>query len=139
MMTERAAGRLAFLGTVPKRGTKDVLDEAREAFAAYRGLGKDIIEDLIREIEALRSERDGILALLRAPGDEFVLAVYRKADSLTYADLSLSGTSAVMRAIAALQPTGGTTCTMLWHLGQARMSPITDSSLTLSRARQVVH
>ena len=34
---------------------------------------------------------------------------------------------------------GRTTCTMLPHLGQARISPITDSSLTLSRARQVVH
>ncbi len=37
------------------------------------------------------------------------------------------------------QPKGGTTCTMLPHLGQARIWPITDSSLTLSRAWQVVH
>jgi hypothetical protein len=37
------------------------------------------------------------------------------------------------------QSTGGTICTMLPHLGQARISPITDSSLTLSRERQVVH
>lgn len=37
------------------------------------------------------------------------------------------------------QPTGGTTCTMLPHLGHMRISPITDPSLTLSRARQVVH
>jgi hypothetical protein len=36
------------------------------------------------------------------------------------------------------QPIGGTTCTMLLHLGQARMSPIADSSRTLSRALQVV-
>jgi len=36
------------------------------------------------------------------------------------------------------QPTGGTTCTMLLHLGQDRMLPITDSSLTTSRALHVV-
>ena len=37
------------------------------------------------------------------------------------------------------QPTGGTICTMLPHLGQATMSPMADSSLTLSRAWHVVH
>lgn len=37
------------------------------------------------------------------------------------------------------QPTGGTICTMLPHFGQATMSPMADSSLTLSRAWQVVH
>jgi hypothetical protein len=36
------------------------------------------------------------------------------------------------------QSTGGTTCTMLPQRGQFRMLPTTDSSLTLSRARQVV-
>ncbi|HTM53222.1 MAG TPA: hypothetical protein VL175_04310 [Pirellulales bacterium] len=38
-----------------------------------------------------------------------------------------------------LHPRGGTTCTMLPHFGQARISPRTESSLTFSRARQVVH
>jgi hypothetical protein len=37
------------------------------------------------------------------------------------------------------QPTGGTICTMLPHLGHARIWPMTDSSLTLSRTRHVVH
>jgi hypothetical protein len=37
------------------------------------------------------------------------------------------------------QPTGGTTCTMLPHLGHARIWPMTDSSLTFRRTRQVVH
>jgi hypothetical protein len=46
-VAEKSSGRLAFLGSVPKRGTKDIVDEAREAFAAYRGLGRDIIDDLI--------------------------------------------------------------------------------------------
>jgi hypothetical protein len=36
------------------------------------------------------------------------------------------------------QSTGGTTCTMLPQRGQFKMLPTTDSSLTLSRARQVV-
>ncbi len=37
------------------------------------------------------------------------------------------------------QSGGGTICTILWHFGQARISPMTDSSLTTSRAWQVVH
>jgi hypothetical protein len=36
------------------------------------------------------------------------------------------------------QSTGGATCTMLPQRGQFRMLPTNDSSLTLSRARQVV-
>jgi hypothetical protein len=32
----------------------DIVDQAREAFAAYRGLGKSIIERMIGEIEDLR-------------------------------------------------------------------------------------
>ena len=46
-MKERVRGRLAFLGQIPERGTKDIVDEATEAFAAYRGVGRDIIDDLI--------------------------------------------------------------------------------------------
>jgi len=56
------------------------------------------------------------------------------------------GAAGLMRSAGAtvavtdlLHPRGGTTCTMLPHLGQARISPRTESSLTLSRARQVVH
>ncbi len=37
------------------------------------------------------------------------------------------------------QSGGGTICTMLPHFGQPKMSPITDASLTTSRALQVVH
>jgi len=37
------------------------------------------------------------------------------------------------------QPGGGTTCTKLPHFGQSRISPIADSSWTLSRAWHVVH
>jgi len=36
------------------------------------------------------------------------------------------------------QSVGGTTCTMLPHLGQAMIMPTTEASLTFSRARQVV-
>jgi hypothetical protein len=36
-------------------------------------------------------------------------------------------------------PGGGTTWTMLSHLGQVRMAPMAESSNTLSRARHVVH
>jgi hypothetical protein len=50
-----------------------------------------------------------------------------------------SAIGAVVTGDDRFQSTGGTICTMLPHLGQARISPITDSSLTLSRARQVVH
>lgn len=33
---------------------EDLLDRARKAFAAYRGLGKSIIDEMIAEIERLR-------------------------------------------------------------------------------------
>ncbi len=43
-------------GAASEDGTMtDVVDEAREAFAAYHGLGKDIIERLIAEIIDLRA------------------------------------------------------------------------------------
>jgi hypothetical protein len=48
-----------------------------------------------------------------------------------------SGADGVAAAVG-IQPGGGTTWTMLWHLGQDRMSPMTDSSLTISLALQVV-
>jgi hypothetical protein len=37
------------------------------------------------------------------------------------------------------QPGGGTTCTKLPHFGHSRIWPMTASSKTFSRARQVVH
>lgn len=36
---------------------RDVTDRAREAFAAYHGLGRQIIDELIAEIIRLRAEK----------------------------------------------------------------------------------
>jgi hypothetical protein len=41
--------------------------------------------------------------------------------------------------VGGCQPSGGTICTMLPHLGHSRIWPITPTSRTLSRAVQVVH
>jgi len=49
-----------------------------------------------------------------------------------------SATSADGVAEGDFQPTGGTTWTMLVHLGHSRIAPIADSLRTASRARHVV-
>jgi len=54
-------------------------------------------------------------------------------------DRVTEGVSDVEVASAGVQPTGGTTCTMLEHFGHVRICPMTDSSRTFKRARQVVH
>jgi hypothetical protein len=48
--------------------TEPLIDRAREAFAAYRGLGREIIDELIfaltranTEVELLRADRDRLL------------------------------------------------------------------------------
>ena len=44
---------------------RDVIVLAREAFAAYRGLGRDIIEDMIREIQTLRTNVESYKKVIR--------------------------------------------------------------------------
>lgn len=34
---------------------RDIVDRAKEAFAVYRGLGRQIVDDLIAELEKLRA------------------------------------------------------------------------------------
>lgn len=46
----------------------DVVQRAREAFAAYRGLGRQIIDEMIAEIERLRAEVKTLEMNLRHPG-----------------------------------------------------------------------
>lgn len=55
---------------------RDLLVRAREAFAAYRGLGREIVDDMISEIERLRTayhrgvaaEREECAKIARAYG-----------------------------------------------------------------------
>lgn len=44
----------------------DICDEARKAFAAFNGLGKDIINRLIAELEAERCEREKLSKGMRS-------------------------------------------------------------------------
>ena len=56
--------------------------------------------------------------------------------SLEVASVSDCVASAVSGGV---QPSGGSTLTMLWHLGHARIWPIAARLCTFNRARQVVH
>ncbi len=78
----------------------------------------------------------GAALALGATGEDAAAGI-RGAESAT---LRLPGAAAaVVGSPEGCQPTGGITCTMLPQRGQLRMLPTADSSLTLSRARHVVH
>ena len=101
--------------------------------AAAARLGKAGGTEMICESEMPAS-------LCKAPAlatGAFAAALLDVARRVSFA--GAAGTVSASSAPLRFQSTGGTTCTMLWHLGQDRIWPMADSSLTLSRAEQVVH
>jgi len=70
--------------------------------------------------------------------DAGALDVGALASGLAFNELPLKELAVDPSLPGRFQPTGGTICTMLLHLGHARMSPITVSSLTMSFALHVV-